>query len=334
MFSSRINKLKDKIETYIKLGGDIYDGRRDLPYYKYMSLLKRDMEEQYNITLTMEYMYSLCGIRFDREFNHYKEACKKLKEYADENGCVDSLRKIENKKEGSVYFELKEMARKQGASFMDYIYFMTPYRLTTGRIQGDSIAKLKRDLLKAYPTRDLSGIRWDNVSLYERIRSLQLVMPEKLSRQEFIEFLGFSNDRFSNKPKIVNVDEKEVIDELIKLYPDKQISNITIKAKQLYPKVVRLAFSEDLTVQQWLKTKGFIYSTGIASSRLSSTQVSFDTRTEELAPIRKKYEKKILKPNMNEVDKYYAKLEVMKKSLAELEENEKEFSKSHGLSWD
>jgi hypothetical protein len=59
------------------------------------------------------------------------------------------------------------MARRNEVSLIDYVFFMTPYHFSVGRIQGDSIAKLKRDLLKAYPTRDLTGIRWENEKLYE-----------------------------------------------------------------------------------------------------------------------------------------------------------------------
>jgi len=329
MFSERIQILKNKIKDYVSSGGDIYNGRRVLPYYKYMSRLKHDMEEQFAVSLTMEYMYALCGIKFDREYNRYKDVCDKLSKFADETGCIDSVRK--NKGDGSVYNELKELARKSGASLIDYVFFMTPYHFSVGRIQGDSIAKLKKDLLKAYPTRDLTGIRWDNPALYERIRSVQILMPERLSKQEIIQFLGFTNDRFSTKLKNVKVDEDKVIEELNKLYPNKVISKITNTAPTLYHDIAILAFANDLTIQQWLENKGFNYVTAIASSRLSTTQISFTDRVEELLPLKKKYEKELLKYNTDEVSTYYKKLEVMKKSLLELDEYDKKFCDEHGL---
>lgn len=331
MFTDRINKLKEKILQFVANGGDIYSGRRELTYYKYMSLLKRDMEEQYNVQLTMEYMYALCGIKFDREFNHYKQVCTKLAKYADENGCIDILRKTKSDVENNPYNELKQMARKNGVSIMDYVYFMTPYHFSVGRVQGDSIAKLKRDLLKAYPTRDLTGIRWDNPWLYERIRSVQILMPERLSKQEIIQFLGFTNERFSTKIKEVKVDEVKVIKDLERLFPDKIVSNITNVAPETYYDIAKLSFANDLTIQQWLKTKGFNYVTAIASSRLSTTQISFKSRVEDLEPIRKKYENKLLKNTTREVDRFYKKLDVMKKTLKEFEEVEKNFDEEHGL---
>lgn len=329
MFSERIQILKNKIIDYISSGGDIYNGRRVLPYYKYMSRLKRDMEEQFNVSLTMEYMYALCGVKFDREYNRYKDMCDKLAKFADETGCIDNVRK--NKGEDSVYNELKEFARKSGVSLIDYVFFMTPFYFSVGRIQGDSIKKLKKDLLKAYPTRDLTGIRWDNPDLYERIRSLQILMPERMSKQDLIQFLGFSNERFSTKLKNIKVDEDEVVEELNKLYPNKVISNITNTASALYFDIAKLAFANDLTIEQWLKSKGFNYVTAIASSRLSTTQISFKSRVKELEPIKKKYEKLLLKYTTDEVERYHQKLEIMKKSLFELEELDQKFCEEYGL---
>ena len=331
MFSSRIEILKKKIQDYILSGGDIYKGRRELPYYKYMSRLKKDMEEQYGVSLTMEYMYALCGIKFDREYNHYKVVCEKLASVADENGCIDIIRTNAIAKEENVYNELKEMARKSGSSLLDYVYFMTPFHFSVGRVQGDSIRKLKKDLLKVYPTRDITGIRWDYPDLYERIRSLQILMPERMSKQDLIQFLGFTNERFSTKLKDVKIDEDKVIQELNKLYPNKVISNITNLAPALYFDVAKLSFANDLTIQQWLKTKGFNYITGIASSRLSTTQISFKSRVAELEPLKTKHEKLILKYVTDDVDRYYKKLEVMKKSLAELDEIDQKFCDEHGL---
>ena len=156
-------------------------------------------------------------------------------------------------------------------------------------------------------------------------------MPERMSKQELIQFLGFSNDRFSSKLKDIKVDENEVVKELNKLYPNKVVSNITNMAPNLYHDIAKLAFANDLTIQQWLKTKGFNYVTAIASSRLSTTQISFKSRVEELEPLKIKYEKSLLKYVTDDMDRYYKKLEVMKKSLIELEELDQKFCDEHGL---
>ena len=323
MFKDKIEKLKQKIEEYKALGGDIYTGKRQLPYYEYMHVVKRRMEEHFGIKLTMEYMYSLCGITFDREYNNHKSVVDRLSLYADKNGCVDSARTEENKKKDTVYNDLKNLAAKYNVSMLDYLMFMTPYHFSSGRVVGDSIAKLKKDLLKAYPTRDLTGIRYDNPNLYERLRNVKLMLPVRLSMKELAEFLGFSNDRFLDKKEDIREREKQVLAELKQLFPNKVVSNITNIAPTLYYKIIKISFYYDKTAQQWLDSKGFTYKTSNAGTRLSATQITIDERTKDLMPYKKKYTKKFVKDDMTAEQKFYARIKVMKTSLEDFEkENE------------
>jgi len=84
---------------------------------------------------------------------------------------------------------------------------------------------------------------------------------------------------------------------------------------------VRISFAHDQTVQQWLKSKGFLYVTSNASSRLSSTRITLSERQKEMLPLKKKYTKKLYKENMSEVEKFYIDLKVMNKSMEEFEKN-------------
>lgn len=320
MFKDKIENLKNRINDFIKQGGDIYAGKRQLPYYEYMHIVKRRMEEYYGIKLTMEYMYSLCGINFDREYNAHKSVVDRLKLYADENGCVDKIRTEEIKAKDTVYTDLKNLAAKQNVSMLDYLIFMTPYHFSVGRVVGDSIAKLKKDLLKAYPDRNLKGIRYDNPNLYERLRTVKQMLPERLTMQELATFLGFSNDKFLDKKENVNPKEMQVLEELSKIFPNREVSNLTKVAPALYYKIVRISFAHDQTVQQWLKDKGFSYITSNAGTRLSATQISMSERQKEMLPLKKKYTNKIYKDNMNNFEKFHADLKIMQKSLAEFEE--------------
>ncbi len=320
MFTDKIESLKNKINEYIKQGGDIYAGKRQLPYYEYMHIVKRRMEEYYGIKLTMEYMYALCGINFDRDYNAYKSVVDRLKLYADQNGCVDKIRSEEVRSKDTVYTDLKNLAAKQKVSMLDYLIFMTPYHFSFGRVVGDSIAKLKKDLLKAYPNRNLQGIRYDNPNLYERLRNVKLMLPERLTMQELATFLGFSNDKFFDKKENVKPKEIQVLEELSKIFPDGKVSNITNIAPALYYKIIRISFAHDQTAQQWLKSKGFTYITSNAGSRLSATQISMSERQKEMLPLKRKYTKKLYKDNMNEFEKFHADLKIMEKSLDEFEE--------------
>jgi len=320
MFTDKIENLKNRINDFIKQGGDIYASKRQLPYYEYMHIVKRRMEEHYNIKLTMEYMYSLCGIEFDRDFNLHKDVCARLKQYTDKNGYVDKIRTEEVKKKDTIYTDLKNLAAKHNVSMLDYLIFMTPYHFSSGRVVGDSIAKLKKDLLKAYPHRNLQGIRYDNPNLYERLRNIKQMLPERLTMKELAEFLGFSNEKFSDKKEDIKEKEIEVLEELSKAFPNKEISNITNTNSTLYYKIVRVAFAYDQTTQQWLQSKGFAYLTSNAGTRLSATQISLTEREGDLLPLKKKYAKKLYKDKMNEVEKFHIDLKIMQKSLAEFEE--------------
>lgn len=321
MFADKIENLKNRINDYVAQGGDIYAGKRQLPYYEYLHTLKRRMEEYYNCKFSTEYMYSLCGINFDREYNAYKSICDRLKKYADENNCVDVIRSNTIKGKDTVYADMKGLAAKQNVSMLDYLFFMTPYHFTYGRIVGDSIAKLKKDLLQAYPDRDLSGIRYDNPNLYERLRNIKQMLPERLTMKELAEFLGFSNNRFLDKKEDIKQKETQVLEELSSLFPNREVSNITNIAPKLYHRIVRISFAHDQTAQQWLKSKGFSYKTSNAGTRLSATQVDFKQREKEMLPLKKKYTKKLYKNNMNDVEKYYIDLKVMEKSMEEFEKN-------------
>ena len=200
---------------------------------------------------------------------------------------------------------------------------MTPYRFSSGRVVGDSIAKLKIDLLKAYPDRDLTGIRYDNSNLYERMRNVKQMLPIRLTMKELADFLGFSNKRFLDKNEDIKEKEMQVLEELSETFPNKDVSNITNIAPTLYYKMIRVCFAYDQTAPQWLKSKGFTYITSNAGNRLSSTLISLNEREKDLLPLKKKYSKKIIKPNLSEVEKYYANLKVMKLSLEEFENNNK-----------
>ena len=320
-FADKIENLKKRINEYIANGGDIYAGKRQLPYYEYLHTLKRRMSEYYNCDFSVEYIYSLCGITFDREYNNHKTICDRLALYADKNGCVDKIRTDEIKSKDTVYTELKNLALKYNVSMMDYLIFMMPYRFSNGRVAGDSIAKLKKDLLKAYPDRDLTGIRYDNPNLYERLRNVKQMLPERLTMKELADFLGFSNKRFLDKKEDIKEKEMQVLEELCKQFPNKDVSNITNINSTLYYKIVRIAFAYDQTTQQWLKSKGFTYITSNAGNRLSATQISLKEREADLLPLKKKYLKNLHKSNLNEREKFYLNLKVMEKSLAEFEEN-------------
>ena len=60
---AKIKKLKLKIEEHIKNGGSIYDSKKDIPYYSYMTdLIKKD--KLIGVSSSVESIYNECGFDY------------------------------------------------------------------------------------------------------------------------------------------------------------------------------------------------------------------------------------------------------------------------------
>lgn len=321
MDNQKFINLGKRISTFVKLGGDIYADTKTLPYYESMRYVKKEYEKELGEKVSMEQMYSLCGIKFDRDYRAFQVLQADISKFADPNNCVDIIRTTAIREQSNVYDRLKTMANKYEVSPFDFLTFMTPYRFSSGRVQGDSISRLKEDLLEAYPSRDLEGIRWDRPDLYERLRSLNKSLPEALSMQDLAGFLGFHNERFSQTKPEVKIDEKEILANLTELFPDRDVSGITSVSPADYQKVVRLGFVNDQTPQQWLETRGFSFPTAVDMPRLSTTKVDLDDRLAEINGLRSEYIKEYDTENADNIDMFHINLDVMKRVVTKLEEN-------------
>lgn len=320
MNEKRIANLEQRIRTFIKLGGDIYADTKSLPYYEPMRYAKKEVEAELGEKVSMEYMYSLCHIKFDRDYRAFQLLQADISKYADENNCVDIIRTTAVREQDYTYDRLKTMANKYGVSTFDFLTFMTPYHFSSGRVHGDSISRLKEDLLEAFPSRDLQGIRWNRPDLYERMRSLNKSLPASLSMQEVAGFLGFYNEKFSQTRPEVRIDEEEILANLTTLFPNKDVSGITSVSPSDYQKVVRLSFGSDQTPQQWLADHGFTFPTAVDMPRLSTTKVELDDRLKEINELRSEYLKEYDTENADNIDMFHINIEVMQKVVGELEE--------------
>ena len=320
MNEKRIANLEQRIRTFIKLGGDIYADTKSLPYYETMRYAKKEIEAELGEKVTMEYMYSLCHIKFDRDYRAFQLLQADISRHADEHNCVDVIRTTALREQDYTYDKLKTMANKYGVSTFDFLTFMTPYHFSSGRVHGDSISRLKEDLLEAYPTRDLQGIRWDRPDLYERMRSLNKSLPEALSMQDLAGFLGFYNEKFSATKPEVRIDENEVLENLTQLFPNGDVSGITSVSPADYQKVIRLSFKNDQTPQQWLADHGFAYPTAIDMPRLSTTKVELNDRLAEINELRAEYLKEYDTENADNIDMFHINIQVMQRVVGELEE--------------
>lgn len=320
MNEKRIANLTQRIKTFIKLGGDIYADTKSLPYYDTMRYAKKEIEAEIGEKVSMEYMYALCDVKFDRDYRAFQLLQADISKYADEHNCVDVIRTVALREQDGIYDRLKTMANKYEVSTFDFLSFMTPYHFSSGRVHGDSISRLKEDLSAAYPSHDLQGIRWDRPDLYERMRSLNKSLPEALSMQDLAGFLGFYNERFSATKPEIRIDEAEIIANLTELFPDKNVSGITSLSPTDYQKVVRLSFGSDQTPQQWLADHGFDFPTAIDLPRLSTTKVELYDRLKETTDLKNQYLKEYDTENADNIDMFHINIAVMQRVVSELEE--------------
>ena len=321
MNEKKFKNLEQRIKTFVKLGGDIYAATKSLPYYDDLRNAKKEVETELGQKVTMEYIYSLCNIKFDRDYRAFQVLQADISKYADENNCVDIIRTTAMRNQDDVYDRLKTMANKYEVSTFDFLNFMTPFHFSSGRVHGDSISRLKQDLLATYPTRDLEGIRWNHPELYERMRSLNKSLPSALSMQDLAGFLGFHNERFSETKPEIKIDENEVVANLLELFPNRDVSGITNISRSNYHKVIKLSFKNDQTPQQWLEDRGFNFPTAIEMPRLSTTKVDHTERLCEIDKLRTEYLKEYDTEHADNIDMFHINLEVMQRVVHELQEN-------------
>ena len=95
-FGDKIDKLRTRMIDYVANGGSIYDPKRQRPYYDYLDYLHHEIEK-FDETFTKVDLHRICGFDFDTNYNDYVICGRMLRENADENNCVDSIKKTKGK---------------------------------------------------------------------------------------------------------------------------------------------------------------------------------------------------------------------------------------------
>lgn len=311
----KFEEVQKRLYEYINNGGDIYLPKRQLPYYDYMHEYKRQLEKQENKKYDMIDIYKMFGIDYDREYNIYKQFYTEASILADKDGYIDGIKKYKGVP-NSVYSHMIHLSRKYNCSFFDFTVLMTGFKFKIANIQMDYVENLKKEILKAYPNKNITGIRHERSDLYERIRHLRKYMPENLSMKDTLLFLGFTNDKCKDDLK-KHIDKIQIQKELALTCPDKDACSLLKKNSQLYFKIVKLALQEDVTVQVWFESNGYKYTYGSNIPRLSKVKVDPEKRYKELIEAKKKYNHEL--KGLSPVEKYYKKIKIMQKVLQELD---------------
>jgi len=315
-----IEDIKQRIEEHIANGGSIYEPRRQLPFYNNLQKLVKRIQKSGNPDFTMIDAYKLCGYDFDREFAEYLKLIELLKTNADENGFVDSIKKI--KGDNSPKTLLQKMASKIKCSPSDYLILMTNYRYSKAIIATNYIEQLRKELNETYPDGNIINIKRENPTLYEKLRHVCKYSPEVgiNDMQSVAEYFGLTNERFSTTSMYQHLEIKKIIKDLWDLYPDGIVKELSKDNLTLYHKAVKCAVSQNKTLKQWLESNGFNYISSQKTDRFSKTVVDSQVREKELMKARSKILGEERKTFSNAKDEYYYKKNVAMLVLNHLEQ--------------
>ena len=321
MIKLTLTEIKKKIDDYVASGGSIYDGRRTLPFYDNLQKFTKRIQQTTDPNFTMVDAYKLCGYDFDREYDDYCKLINILKEFADENGYVDSIKEIDGPNSPKTL--LKKMSSLLNCSPSDYLILMTDYRYKKAIISTNYIEQLRKELKSAYPTGDLNNIKRENRSHYDKLRHVCKYGSEigVNDMQSVAEFFGLTNSRFSDTNIYQHLNFKKILSEIWQVYPNGEIDAFAKDHPSLYYKTTKCAVSQNKTVGQWLEEQGFKYIPSQKTDRFSKTLVDGNIRENELLTIKNNITGNSTPTFNNKRDEYY-----YKKSIAKLVINNIEHS--------
>lgn len=163
------------------------------------------------------------------------------KEYP--SGIVSDLKRTNEE----LYNKLRDYAKKNNTSIKelleqnDYIYL----RKSIIRLYVDDFIELE----KAYPDYKVKSFYENNNKLYYRV--LSHAKSLKVSMKKYLNSLGFeyiSRDELS---------DDSIKNELLEMYPNNKIENLSTKNNKLYYRVYQYARKNNLTINEYLKSLGF-----------------------------------------------------------------------------
>ena len=308
-FDNPIEELTKRIQNHIENGGSIYQPKRQLPYYEYLSSLKTRFSKRDGVKYETADIYKMCGFDFDPEFAAYLEIVADLRDLADENNYVDKTNNFKQVK-SETYGKLCTLATKHGSCLYDFLVLTTGYRLKESNINIDYEKALIEQLKQAYPDRNLTGIRRGNSDLYEMIRHLRRYKYPTLSIAEVINLLGFENSKSVNSRHSAP-DEEAYLKKLQELYPSKNIDESLYTDKEFYYTLIKISISKGLSLVQYLNQNGFTYLQGNLVARLA--QMKVDEKARYIYLIGKKREFYMSHPieKLTDKEKYYLNLKLV-----------------------
>lgn len=286
-FRKEFEKLSLEINKHLANGGSIYDPKRQLPYYDRMQKLIRKIQKTYNPEFSRSDAHRACGFDFDPEYNDYTTLIDTLAQYSDENGFVDSLKKIDGANSPGTL--LKKLADHIDAAPCDYLILMTDYRFEKAIIRTDYILQLMKEFREIYPNGgDTNDIKRLHPRQYEKLRHACKYGHEYgiTDMKSAAEFFGLENDRFSSSSIYYHLQEHEVLKKVLYYCPDRCIDNLQKVSPNTYFLVTKCAASNGKTIHEWCISKNLTYNSSQNTKKLAKTVVDGKKREQQLLAIR------------------------------------------------
>lgn len=308
-FENPIEVLTERIKAHIANGGSIYQPKRQLPYYDYMHMLKQKYSKRDGVKYEMQDMYKLCGFDFDPEYAAHLEILADLQDLSDKNNYVDKLKNFKQEKP-ETYGKLCTLATKHNACLYDFLVLTTGYRLKEAHIDVNYEEALIARLEKAYPDKNITGIRRDNAELYEMLRHLRRYKYPTLSMAEVIDILGFTNSRMLTD-NFYSVDEANTLRQLEQAYPNKVIDSSLYSNKEFYYRLIKISVLKKESLVHYLNNNGYTYLQGNLVARLAQMKVDENKRFDFLTKKKQAFYAKHNVEKLTDKEKYYLDLQLV-----------------------
>ena len=272
-----IESIKKKIDSFIDNGGDIYDKKENIPYYSDMINFIKTQQRHNNI-ISIKDIYSMCGYEYINKKPNEMEILIKFNEYKDDEGFIDSIR--DSEEDVSYYNSVLDRAKELNMDINPYLICFYGVRLKDRWENVDYVKMVEEELhefAKKHDGRVNCGyIRKHDLQLFYKISHLARFFPlGSITTSAVIRFFGYD---VKNEEK--NLNEKALLKYLEEFYPDRKIESIR---QEIYNKVVVASVYYDMTIEQYLNSKGYKYLCDPKSNknhfRLSKTKIERDDKT-------------------------------------------------------
>ena len=254
----------EEIDAYILAGGKMDKKVKEYPFYH---TIKKFIEKEKakGIKISYDEIMGLKGF-YQSDFTELYDLVEK---YADENGCLDSIRETRD------YNTIRSKAATFGCSPTEYVTLFSDCYFSKAVLPVDNYIKnLKKELVIALKgNNDASGLRNSYPELYQKVKHLRMYFPEGslVSIEETFNVLGFSYKGVYKPFKPVN--EKYMFAKLEALHPTKVIDKLDHK-DPLTKTLLLQGLKKNMFLPEYLRENGFTYNPIRSSTRLTQTNAA------------------------------------------------------------